>query len=558
MAGSIRPNARSEGRRFRRAHVTRSRWTRKGFFSPLVVTILITAAVGFPALLLPGSIKQGTENAGLRGAASPDGTSNTPSQRWGAQIADDPAKGFTLLFGGSGGHITQNGVEYGDTWTYESGVWTDITPATCTNSTCPDARTYGGMAYYDHAGQEYLVMFGGEYVGTDGAFLEDTWIFNGSWRNVTPDPLVPYQNSPPALHYTSMAWDAADGYAVLYGGCTRIGCSLSSILSDQTWAFEGVVDGAAHWVNLTSSIHPPRLDSPGLTFDAADGYLLLFGGITVFTNTLVYENQTWSYTAATGWVNRTVSAENSTNTPSTRVWTMMAYYPTNGYTVLFAGQENQGKTTNPTLNDTWIYSSGAWTNITRSLSLSPHGRFGGAMAFDGSDNALLLFGGLSGTPVNSPLLGDTWWFSGTPGDWTNHTTPPVTYSVQFHETGLPSGSVWWVNLTNGQSFDSGASTLSFEEPKGTYSYSAVANGFVTVSGKLTVSGSNNASIPIRFSASPAGSSGLPIIDFVLIGGVVLVVAIAASILLLRRRRNPPSAPPTPESPAPGQPPSANP
>jgi len=49
------------------------------------------------------------------------------------------------------------------------------------------------------------------------------------------------------------------------------------------------------------------------------------------------------------------------------------------------------------------------------------------------------------------------------------------YSVTFSETGLPSGSVWYINLTNGQTFSSSSTSLVFSEPDGSYSYSVSTN-----------------------------------------------------------------------------------
>ncbi|MEM3830466.1 MAG: hypothetical protein QXP36_14840, partial [Conexivisphaerales archaeon] len=47
----------------------------------------------------------------------------------------------------------------------------------------------------------------------------------------------------------------------------------------------------------------------------------------------------------------------------------------------------------------------------------------------------------------------------------------VLYKVTFTESGLPSGTTWYVNITGGQSYTSTTNTLSFTEPNGTYSYS---------------------------------------------------------------------------------------
>ncbi|MCI4434872.1 MAG: S8/S53 family peptidase, partial [Thermoplasmata archaeon] len=44
------------------------------------------------------------------------------------------------------------------------------------------------------------------------------------------------------------------------------------------------------------------------------------------------------------------------------------------------------------------------------------------------------------------------------------------YTVTFTESGLPSGTMWYVNLSNGQSFSLTTNTITFNEPNGTYSY----------------------------------------------------------------------------------------
>ena len=49
----------------------------------------------------------------------------------------------------------------------------------------------------------------------------------------------------------------------------------------------------------------------------------------------------------------------------------------------------------------------------------------------------------------------------------------VKYAVTFTETGLPSGTEWFVNLSNGQSLSSTTSTISFTEINGTYTYKVV-------------------------------------------------------------------------------------
>ena len=69
------------------------------------------------------------------------------------------------------------------------------------------------------------------------------------------------------------------------------------------------------------------------------------------------------------------------------------------------------------------------------------------------------------------------------------TFSPVTYTVTFTESGLSSGVRWGVTF-NGTSLTSSSSSVEFTLiPAGTYSYTAVASGYNTISGTLTVTSS---------------------------------------------------------------------
>ena len=74
----------------------------------------------------------------------------------------------------------------------------------------------------------------------------------------------------------------------------------------------------------------------------------------------------------------------------------------------------------------------------------------------------------------------------------------VTYPVTFTETGLPAGMTWYLNLSNGQSFKTNVSTLTFYAPNGTYYYTATPenSNYSVVSGGYIVNGT---SIPMTAS-----------------------------------------------------------
>jgi YVTN family beta-propeller protein len=117
----------------------------------------------------------------------------------------------------------------------------------------------------------------------------------------------------------------------------------------------------------------------------------------------------------------------------------------------------------------------------------------------------------------------------------------VQYTVKFTESGLPSGTTWYVNLTNGQSFSSTTSTISFSEPNGTYSYTIGSVSGYTASpssGSLTVSGSN-ATKTITFtvtstSSKPSGISSTEL--YGIIGAVVAVAIIGTALAIMRKRK----------------------
>ena len=65
------------------------------------------------------------------------------------------------------------------------------------------------------------------------------------------------------------------------------------------------------------------------------------------------------------------------------------------------------------------------------------------------------------------------------------------YNVYFNETGLKSGSLWYLNLTNGQSENSTSSSIIYQMPNGTFGYyNSAGVKYSTVKGQVTVNGSD--------------------------------------------------------------------
>lgn len=170
------------------------------------------------------------------------------------------------------------------------------------------------------------------------------------------------------------------------------------------------------WINATPNIgvQPPAILWDSLTFDPVDGYALLFGGCN--TTTCPVPAQTWSYSNAS-WQNLTAGSAQ----PPSRSYAMMAFDGTDNYAVLFGGASATAS-----FNDTWTYVGGVWTNRTATVGAAPSPRWGASLAYDSSDGYLVLFGGLNDAGV---ALSDTWTFDH--GQWRNITggsgSPPARF-----------------------------------------------------------------------------------------------------------------------------------
>ncbi|MCI4320944.1 MAG: kelch motif-containing protein [Thermoplasmata archaeon] len=193
--------------------------------------------------------------------------------------------------------------------------------------------------------------------------------------------------SVPGLFYPSLAYDALDGYLVLFGGCGGVSCSNPS---NSTWVLQ---DGA--WTQLHPAVSPAGRQEAQMAYDAADGYVLLFGGDGAAGGL----HDTWSF--ANGiWTELTPGTN-----PGARVDANLVYDAVDGYSVLFGGYACVGTC------GTWIYSHSNWTQL--NLSVSPSDRYAASMVYSPAIDKVVLFGGAG---ASGGVLADTWEFSA--GTWT--------------------------------------------------------------------------------------------------------------------------------------------
>ncbi|MCI4351121.1 MAG: PKD domain-containing protein [Thermoplasmata archaeon] len=307
-----------------------------------------------------------------------------PPCRGDQSLAYDAADSKVILFGGLSGSCTGAGGSAfrNDTWAFRGGNWTDLTP---TIGASPSPRWQPGFAY--DAADGYLLLFGGQT--PSGKLLNETWSFvGGKWTNRTSS----VGTAPSPRFRTQMTYNAGDGYVLLFGGLATTG--FGSPLND-TWKFHALT-----WtqLNTTGKPTPPARAGGGFGYDASDAYTVLFGGVDA---AVVGRNDTWTFTAG-NWTNAT-----SAGAPPGRWLAAMAYDPNVSRIVLFGGCVVPGCF--GALNDTWTFAAGRWASDTSNLTIAPVNRGATTLADDPVDGWLVLFGGAPGTPTPA-YLGDTWTF----------------------------------------------------------------------------------------------------------------------------------------------------
>jgi Galactose oxidase, central domain len=280
--------------------------------------------------------------------------------------------------------------------------------------TALDGRAGAAMTY--DAADHYTLLFG------DGGAIRgsgDTCKYvNANWScSILP-------HSPSYRTDASMVYDAQDGYVLLFGGVNATGVPLS-----DSWKFAG-----GHWTRLTPTVHPSARSGASMTYDAVDHYVVLFGG---GSNTNVL-GDTWKF-AGGAW-----SQIHPTSHPSARADSGFAFDAADGYAVLFGGVALGANSSLVFLGDSWNFSAGNWTLM--HPARHPSARAGTAMAFDGKNDYIALFGG--GNSITTDF-GDTWKFVG--GAWTQ-LSPGVAPSARNSAAFAPINATGSLVLVGGGNF----------------------------------------------------------------------------------------------------------
>lgn len=298
-------------------------------------------------------------------------------------MAYDATDGYVVLFGG-----WNSSAIYNDTWKFAGGVWTELTP-----KTHPSARALASMTY--DAKDGYVLLFSGIAVNKAKTVIgapADTWKFvGGRWTNLTSS------HHPTPRWGATATYDAKDLEVLLFGGIeSNSTTAFVGILSD-TWTFAG-----GKWTKLSLSPHPSARTGYGMTYDATDGYVVLFGGCHFLLPCPSPLRDTWTFVGGV-W-----SKLSPSTVPKARGWMVLEFDPNDGYVVMFGGANNE-----TALKDTWTFSGGVWSLL--KPAHSPSARCVAASTYDAATGTVILFGG-TGLQPNYPIYNDTWSFG--KGAWT--------------------------------------------------------------------------------------------------------------------------------------------
>ncbi len=312
---------------------------------------------------------------------------HAPSARRDMVAAYDAARARVVAFGGDGEFES-----YADTWEWDGTDWRDVTPAVS-----PLGRGETAMAY--DGGRGVVVLFGGGQPPFGGepnpAIYGDTWEWDGTaWTE--RDDVV----SPGVLRRHTMAYDAARGRIVMWGG-------ISDTYHRDTWEYDGTT-----WTQRASGgVTPPGVVDATMTFDPSRQRVVVFGGRTVGDTSLT--NQLWSWTGS-AWEQVNLAAA-----PPARDGANLVVDPRGRLMLAFGAYDYVTQ-----FDDTWLDLGTYWSDQVDIGEPPPEGHV--ALAYDELRGEVALFGGENGNYFGSIAIWD--------GQRWNYPTPPVQPAARADAT----------------------------------------------------------------------------------------------------------------------------
>jgi hypothetical protein len=365
--------------------------------APFPITVVPGATATFTASFFPGStlgLQQGTINIYSNAPGSPTQVSTSGT---GVNIAPPPptctlSANPTTINQGQSSTLSWTTANNPPTASIDNGVGavntaggnTNVSPTATTNYTLT-VQNAGGTA------------------ACSATVTVNPPVSQLTWTQKLP------AISPPARYGHAMAYDAARGQVVLFGGFTTTG------RVGDTWVWDG-----SNWTQRFPPVSPPAMAFHGMAYDAARGQVVLFGSDSEPSAPPIAATWVWD---GTTWIQKFPATS-----PTPRSYAALVYDSGRAETVLFSGA--------PIINnvaDTWVWDGTSWTQ--KFPPVSPPARYGHAMAYDSGHTQTVLFGGITSLSIGT---NDTWVWDGI--SWLQTfpaTSPGRRY---FHEMAYDSGN----------------------------------------------------------------------------------------------------------------------
>lgn len=253
--------------------------------------------------------------------------------------------------------------QLGGTWAWDGWGWYQLS-----QDSYPSLYSRVGTAMAFDAARGATILFGGYtsvYLGR--AYINDTWRWDwktASWNKIAED-------GPPARAYHAMAYDARRAEIILFGGYGYDPESASDTFDPGTWAWDGKT-----WT-LQASSGPSVRYGHAMAYDSDRGVVMLFGGRSALDQSTLY-NDLWKWDGSSWTLVHTTG-------PAARSHGGLAYDSIRGKLVLYGGKG----VGDVRFNDLWEYAGGVWTRIKTS---PPDIRQGFKMAFNESKGKVVMAG----------------------------------------------------------------------------------------------------------------------------------------------------------------------
>jgi hypothetical protein len=273
-----------------------------------------------------------------------------------------------------------------------------------------DSRTGEGVIYDSQ--RQRIVLFGGrqKFQGamTPSTVFGDTYEWDLSAKTWTARAT----SGPSARYDVGMAYDAAHGQTILFGGRDAAGTPLA-----ETWLWNG-----NSWTKLLPASSPSARFGHAMSYDPMRGVIVLFGGSN---GSLLADTWEWN---GSGWAPKSPAVA-----PPARAFAAMSPFDAATAGVAVFG----GATGSSTLaNDMWIWTGAAWIPVTASGS-RPTPRQGARAAFDTAAQRIVLYGGRDGDGEEGDLWVGAMTRRKTSGDFDGDGKSDVTIY-------RPATGVWYV------------------------------------------------------------------------------------------------------------------